>query len=122
MNRPAWLKGKLDSSPGPPTPGECLTEMKGHKIEAIHGLLTIDESLGIEQIMECKNFSFLHRLLSVTAHVLKFCQTLLSKVQSTDVSSQDLMEEAEVLWIRAFQRALCANKNFLQLKIQFGHF
>ena len=122
MNGPAWLKGRLDSSPSPPMPEECLTEMKGLKPETTHGLLTIDESLGIEQIMECENFSSLRRLLSVTSHVLKFCQILLSKVRSTDVSSRDFVEEAEALWIRASQRASCENKNFPQLKIQFGLF
>ena len=102
-NGPNWLKERLSSAPNPPMPEECLVEMKGHKLETTHGLLTIDEPLGIEQIMKCEKFSSLQRLLSTTSHVLRFCQTLLSKVRFTDVSHHDLVGKAEVLWIGASQ-------------------
>ena len=69
VNGPAWLKNKLHSSPNLPMPEECLAEMKDYKLEMTHGLLTIDEPLGIEKIMKCENFSSLRRLLSVTSHM-----------------------------------------------------
>ena len=102
-NGPTWLKGKLDSSRNPPLLEECLTEMKGHKLETTHSLLTIDEHLSIDQFMKLDNFSSLHRVLSVKSYLLKFCRTLLSKVHSTDFSGRDLVKEDEALWIGASQ-------------------
>ena len=121
-NGPAWLKDQLDDFTDPQMPEECFTEMKGCQHEITHGLVTQDESLGIEKIMECENFSSLHRLLSVTAKVLKFCQTLSSRVRSTDIPSCNLLEEAKVHWISASQQMLIRHKNFPQLKKQFGLF
>ena len=121
-NGPNWIKERLHSSPNPPMPQVCLMEMKGHKLVTTHGLLTIDESLGIEQIMECEKFSSLRRLLSTISHVLQFFQTLLSKVCFTDVSYHNIVGKAEVLWIGASQRLLHTSKNFPQLWRQLSLF
>ena len=70
--------------------------------------------------MKCKNFSSIRRLLSVTSYVLKFCNSLLSKVWHVDISS--CVDETEVLWIGASQRSLRGSNNFLHLERQFGFF
>ena len=121
MNGPDWLKdGEPGGSPDPLMPGECLAELK---TEVTHGLLTPVEPLGIDQLLKCEDFSSLHRLLSVTAHVLKFCNLLLSKVRPDTASADpDVLFRAEGLWISASQRMLMKDKKFSQWKSQFGLF
>ena len=102
MNGPVWLKGaKFYSPPHSQMPKECLTEMKGEKFEVTHGLLTSTEPPSIEEILKCEDFSSLCRLLSVTAHVLKFCHILLRKVSPDTAVTSDFLSIAETLWITA---------------------
>ena len=121
---PVWLKNAdLGRSHHSQMPEECLVEVRHDRTEVTHGLLMPVESPAIEQLLNCKDYSSLRRLLTVTAHVLKFCYTLLSKVRSGPQDSpSDFRSAAEHRWIIASQHALTSDKNFSQFKLQFGLF
>ena len=120
---PEWLK--TIEMPKPEAledqmPEGCQVEMKA---ETSHGLLVATESAGIGQIIRCENFSSLTRLLTVTAHVLKFCQLLCDKVHpDSEITTQDEFVEAESLWITESQKFLVNEKNFHQWKNQLDLF
>ena len=103
-------------------PEECLIEMKNTKTETTHGLLAATDSPSIDKVMNCEEFSSLHRLLTVMAHVIKFGQVLLKKVRGTAVGDVDYKDKAETLWIKASQRTLQSDKKFPQWKRQFDLF
>ena len=115
--------GEPGGSPDPQMPGECLAELKTDEPEVMHGLLIPVEPSGIDQLLKCEDFSSLHRLLSVTSHVLRFCNLLLSKVRpDTATADPDVLSRAEGLWVYASQRMLVKDKNFSQWKGQFRLF
>lgn len=62
--------------------------------------------------MKCGDFSSLHRLLAVTAKVLKFCWLLLTKVRKDAPTSADDLNKAETLWIIEVQKELAKDDNF----------
>ena len=97
-NGPVWLKdSELGGPPDAQMPEECLAEMKCCKLEMTHGVLTSTDPPSIEQLLKCENFSLLHRLLSVTAHVLKFCHILVSRFHSD--TGQELCSTEVTIWI-----------------------
>ena len=55
-------------------PIDCLAEMKC-SVEGIHSLI-INDSVDSEDVIQCERYSSLSRLLSVTAYVLKFIDSL----------------------------------------------
>ena len=57
--------------------------------------------------MDCEYFSTLRRLLTVTAHVIKFGRILLKKTFLHDMDrAPDYKHEAETLWIKASQQRM----------------
>ena len=89
-------------------------------------LLTGSSSPTVSAIIECKRFSRLERLLSITALVLRFIRKLKSKEREpglvpTDISANDIFK-AEELWIRDIQMKVTANAKFKDWKGEFGVF
>ena len=111
-----WLEDKVNDSSDSPMPEECLIEMKNTKTEMTHGLLAATDFPSIDKVMNCEEFRSLCRLLTVMAHVIKFCQVLLKKVRGTAVGDVDHKNKAETLWIKASQRTLQSDKKFPQWK------
>ena len=67
-------------------PEKCCQEMKSKK--AAHSLVVAQgHGPHIGQLMSCENFSSLHRLLQVTALVLKFVHFLRLKVRNSSESA-----------------------------------
>ena len=117
-NGPKWVinpegseeTNKFDELP----PEECLVEMKAkdRKAELVGDLsaLTVNsQSTSLDNVIDCRGFSCLERLLRVTALVFKFIRLLKAKHRGTDekpeITSAD-MEEAELCWIKEVQRSL----------------
>ena len=123
-NGPDWLQeGEASVDREMKIPKECLAEMKAQDLKLVHGLLATADTIGLSQIVKCKDFSSLDRLLSVTALVLKFCQRLQSKVQpEAAASSYDENSKAEELWILESQKFMVSNKNFKHWGKQFDLF
>ena len=70
-------------------------------------LLTGSSCLAVSALIHCKRFSHLHRLLTITALVLRFTRKLKSKGREpelvlVDITADDILE-AEELWIRDMQ-------------------
>ena len=104
-------------------PEECRTEMRANDPKKTIGLLTTAELPSIGQLIKCEVFSSLHRLLAVTAKVLRFCQMLLSKIhKDVPTPSSDDLTKAETLWIIKAQKVLVKDKNFPQWRKQFDLF
>lgn len=119
---PEWLKTDDPSRFAEiQMPEECRSEMKIHKAEVVHGLLSAVEPPGIGAVMKCENFSSFHRLVVVTGYVLKFCRVLLSNIHpdTANNASSDL-NKAEVLWLVESQKLLLKDEKFDQWKKQFN--
>ena len=77
--------------------------------------------------MREEDFTDLQRLLIVTALVLKFVRTMKSSLRK-DISSpsesaaQDIMVDAEIIWIKEIQKSLSNNPRFEIWRKQFGIF
>ena len=90
-------------------PVESLQEAKKEHRELASNLpcsslLTGSSSMAVSAVIDCKRFSHLHRLLTITALVLRFTRKLKSKRQEpglvpVDITAEDIVE-AEELWIR----------------------
>ena len=111
-------------------PEECLAEMKAkdRKAELVGDLsaLTVNsQSTSLGNVIDCRAFSCLERLLRVTALVFKFIRLLKAKHRGTDekpeITSAD-MEEAELCWIKEVQRSLKDNDKFRSWKQQLNLF
>ena len=60
--------------------------------------------MAVSAVIDCKRFSHLHRLLTITALVLRFTRKLMFKGREpglvpVDITAEDIVE-AEELWIR----------------------
>ena len=90
-------------------PVESLQEAKKEYRELASNLpcsslLTGSSSMAVSAVIDCKRFSHLHRLLTITALVLRFTRKLKSKRREpglvpVDITAEDIVE-AEELWIR----------------------
>ena len=83
-----WLKSKAEGVQElPKMPEECLSEIKNSGLRKIHCMLTEIDKLGVNNIINCKDFSInckdfssLHHLSSShSTSQLKFCRILLAK-------------------------------------------
>ena len=104
-------------------PVDCLAEMKCSS-EVTH-MLMISDLVGSEDVIQCERFSSLGRLLSVTAYVLKFINSLKRAIAHHTASGEDLplttkeMNEAELLLIHIAQSHLIQDKHFSMWRRQF---
>ena len=89
--------------------------------------VTSSESHSISSLIDLDRFSNLHRLLRVTAYVLRFVKNLKERVKGgkqvfgSDISATD-MKEAEQCWILDVQRTLRMNKKFESWSREFDLF
>ena len=122
---PHWLsQGKIttvvDEKPQPPE--ECLSELKKDQ-QLVIGLLTTGTESRLSQIIDCKKFGSLERLITTTSLVLKFCKMLLNKVRASDPEdSYDPRAEAEYRWILECQEMVVSDVRFEQWKRQLDLF
>ncbi|XP_074629582.1 uncharacterized protein LOC141887215 [Acropora palmata] len=112
-------------------PVESLQEAKKEHRELASNLpcsslLTGSSSLAVSAVIDCKIFSHLHRLLTITALVLRFTRKLKSKGREprlvpVDITAEDILE-AEELWIRDIQIDLTSSAKFKNWEGEFGVF
>ena len=112
-------------------PVESLREAKKEHHELASNLpcsslLTGSSSLAVSAVIDCKRFSRLHRLLTVTALVLRFTRKLKPKGRESglipvDITADDILE-AEELWIRDIQVELTSSAKFKNWEREFGVF
>ena len=125
-NGPEWLQSDElcvnDDSAVLTPPAECLVEMRSKAVKPVHGLLTIEDPVKLDQIIECEQFSSLDRLLSVTALVLKFCALLRNAVHSISDDAHWDIHIIEEKWIVESQRFLEREKNFKNWRREFELF
>ena len=124
LNGPDWLRdGDLGGDVEPRTPAECLAEMRVKKRRAVHGLMTTVDATGINQVINCEDFSSFDRVLAVTTLVLKFCVILLDRIRPDDSPTSGIRKtKADELWIAECQSKCVADKNFQQWQRQLGLF
>ena len=91
-----------------------------------HNLLVIEQNPTIGDLISCEDFSTLHRLLRVTAYVVRAVNRFKAKKKlNSDYPSALTPQEiaiAERLWIIHAQTELIRQKDFDSLKHQFGLF
>ena len=107
-------------------PESCKVEQRGSK--KTHTLLlttTPSDNVRIGDLMSCEVFSDSHKLLRVTAYVMRAAKLFKAKGSITDsaptLSSQELAV-AERHWISHAQDELVRQRNFECLRKQFGLF
>ena len=106
-------------------PEECISEMRSKDQRVCHNLLVTEERPGLSQIMNCKEYSSIHRLLHVTAHVLRFVSILKQRDHVhpfPPVPSAEEITMAEMLWVKEVQHNLVADRNFSDWRRQFDLF
>ena len=89
-NGPKWLSDEQFSmhSPGVSMPVECAMEMKAKDKELVHNLLVTDGGVSLSQIINCEDYSSIHRLLGVTAYVLRFVAILKRRSKYKNISKK----------------------------------
>ena len=108
MHGPSWLTcPDLDIEEEElEMPVESLQEMKSRDRKLIHSMLVTEKpKISLSQVIDCERFGNLHRLLRVTAYMLKFVRLLKHKVKGSEgtptkkLSAADVFE-AECLWLK----------------------
>ena len=129
LQGPDWLCDGIHRSENDSNsemPQGCETEQKRKK--GIHALLSTESQpnhcTGIEDLIACENFSSRTKLLRVTAYVLRAASLFKSKGASDcqGMPTAHDLDTAEKLWIMHLQNGLVQQKNFSDLKGQFGLF
>ena len=121
---PDWLKTPEPLCMAPSLeeiPEPCLAELKASSKVGVHSLLTPQLPHRIGNIIDVKRFSSIHKLLRVTAYVLKFVSILKGRSETTELTVEAL-SEAERRWIIDSQSTLEEDPKFPTWKIQFGLF
>ena len=102
---------------------ECRQEMKSKKVAHT---LVVAQGHGprLGQIISCENFSSLHRLLRVTALVLKFVCLLhlLKEGRSNVLAPTDCLDQARLYWLKDAQSQLEQDGKFPLWRHQFDPF
>ena len=83
--------------------GECAIEIVKYQ-NLIHSLLLSTRSNGISEVVVCKQFSKLQKLLRVTVHVKKSVLTFKSLIKDHSIlidwrETAEDMEEAKMDWL-----------------------
>ena len=86
----------------------------------MHNLLVSDGSERIRKVINCKDYSSVHRLLRVTDLVFRFTLLLKERIhmQSSTVLSD--IDRSRAMWIREIQEMLPSNPHFSSWQHQFG--
>jgi len=111
-------------------PAECAVEMMA-KDRVSHNLLTGNPTpnVSLQQVIVCKNYSTLTRLLRVTAYVIRFLKMLKGRMRPNSsllyqslTLTPDEITDAERLWILEAQTQLTQERNFDEWKRQYNLF
>ena len=138
VSGPDWLKSyeeamqiSEETAKVKQAPVESLQEAKKEHHELAlnlpcSSLLTGSSSLAVSAVIDCKRFSRLHRLLTITALVLRFTRKLKPKGREpglvpVDITADDILESEE-LWIRDIQIELTSSAKFKNWEREFGVF
>ena len=70
-------------------PVECAMEMKAKDKELVHNLLVTDGGVSLSQIINCEDYSSIHRLLRVTAYVLRFVVILKRRSKNIELEASN---------------------------------
>ena len=76
---------------------------------------------GIGEIIHCRRYSSLNRLLRVTSYVIRFCNNLKAKAMHIDqfkdgeIDAAD-MEQSKLVWLKYEQTLLKNSENFSKVK------
>ena len=111
LSGPDWLSTSQDlpdedMGTDAEVPEECHQEMKSKK--TAHSLIVAQgQGPHIGKLISCENFSSLHRLLRVTALMLKFVRLLCLKVkksnESAPIEGLSDIDRARLYWLRDAQ-------------------
>ena len=116
-NGPEWLGNRLtpqEETDVVDMPEECATEMKA-KSQTAHSLLAPNSKPTVGEIMDCKDYSTISRLLRVTAYVLRAIKRFKagsSMVNHSTVLTTEELADSERLWIKHAQTHLAGEKCF----------
>lgn len=108
-------------------PEECCTEVRRTAKRSTHNLVVTTDPGQIGKIINCEDYSSFHKLLRITALVMKFIRVLKDirasneEQPSTSCPSLDA-DRARALWAREIQARLPSNPQFSSWKHQFGLF
>ena len=102
-------------------PEPYLTKLKVSSKVRVHSLLTPHLPYLIGNTIDVKRFSSIHKLLRVTAYILKFV-SILKGIPENPELTVDVLSEAELRWIIDSQSTLEEDQKFPTWKRQFGLF
>ena len=93
-------------------PDKRLQEMKSNNCKLLHSMLTTEKSkISLNKVLDYEMFGDLHRLLRITAYVMKFVNLLkhrigkLGKAPTKELSRADVLESKR-LWLMESQSVL----------------
>ena len=107
-------------------PEECRRELKLSSQKDTHSLFIQADSGDISKLIDCENYSTLHRLLRVTKLVLRFVRLTKERVQRRrgltvmDSSLYADTDKARTLWLQVSQSRLPENPRFSTWQYQLG--
>ena len=102
-------------------PEPCLAELKAPSKVGVHSLLTSQLPCHISNIVNIAQYSSVHKLLRVTAYVLKFVMILKKRCETPELTV-NVLTEAEQKWIIDLQSTLEEDPKFPSWRMQFGLF
>ena len=125
---PAWLhvgvEPYVETEP-PSMPEECIVELKTRVARSLTLVNTVSKCV-VSELIDCKRFSALSRLLRVTAQVLRAVEKFKNwknhqgNTHSTVTLGQ--MTEARLLWVKDAQQSMSQKSDFESHKRQFNLF
>ena len=123
-NGPEWMGRTTESNQFQEIemPQECAIELRAKDQPAVVSLIATSNSIDVGQIIDCDEYSCLHKLLRVTGLMLQFTAILKSKINPAYKPRSNYSMQAEVLWVKVAQKKLTENGNFERLKKQFKLF
>ena len=91
---PNWLETTLSSGSAllPEAVSEsCILEMKAADRKMTHNVLSTSELITASSVIDCEQYSTIHKLYRVTVLVLKFINLLRKRATSSELTAQDYL-------------------------------
>ena len=103
-------------------PEECTMELRKRAARALTLVSTVSKH-GVGELIDCKKFSSLAKLLRVTAQVLRAIERFKNRRNvHSDTLTRVQLTEAELLWVKDAQRSMTRENEFESYKRQFNLF
>ena len=122
---PEWLCVGLetcDETNPQSMPEECTMELRKGASHALTLVNTVSKT-GVSELIDCKRFSSLSKLLRVTAQVLRAIEKFKKqRNQQSDALIVAQMSEAELLWVKDTQHFMTQESEFESQRRQFNLF